>query len=504
MASPLDKLADSLAELERLQQRGTVAIQSRDLSRTHRERLLRNGFLEEVMKGWYIPCRPDEQRGESTTWYASYWDFCAAYLAARFDDAWSLSPEQSLALHTGTRSVPQQLLMRAPGARNRVTNLAHGTSLFESRASLPDEKQLDKIDNLQVFSLPAALVQVGPTFFKRDATDARTALAMLKDASALLVILLEGGHSTVAGRLAGAFRNIGRDRIADDIVKSMKAAGYAIRETDPFKDSVATTISSRSVSPYVNRMQLMWQHMREGVLEVFPPSPGSVRDIDSYLDDVEDSYVTDAYHSLSIEGYRVSRGLIERVQAGDWNPDSDDGDRQQRDALAARGYHLAFQVVKESIRNILAGQNPGDVIENDHADWYREMFSPSVQSGILRPSDLVGYRNDQVYIRRSTHVLPRHEAVRALMPAFFELLRDEKQPAARIVLGHYFFVYIHPYMDGNGRLGTFLMNVMMAAAGFPWTVIPVERRDDYMAALEKVCTDSDIKPLAALIGELIR
>ena len=45
------------------------------------------------MKGWYIPCRPDEQRGESTTWYASYWDFCAAYLAARFDDAWSLSPE---------------------------------------------------------------------------------------------------------------------------------------------------------------------------------------------------------------------------------------------------------------------------------------------------------------------------------------------------------------------------------------------------------------------------
>ena len=111
---------------------------------------------------------------------------------------------------------------------------------------------------------------------------------------------------------------------------------------------------------------------------------------------------------------------------------------------------------------------------------------------------------NQVYIRRSTTSCRATKRCGRSCLRFFELLRDEKQPAARIVLGHYFFVYIHPYMDGNGRLGRFLMNVMMAAAGFPWTVIPVERRDDYMAALEKVCTDSDIKPLAALIGELIR
>ena len=65
------KLAESLKVLRSLQKKGLVAIRSGDLTRTHRERLVRNGFLQEVMKGWYIPARPDEVAGESTFWYAS-------------------------------------------------------------------------------------------------------------------------------------------------------------------------------------------------------------------------------------------------------------------------------------------------------------------------------------------------------------------------------------------------------------------------------------------------
>lgn len=53
------------------------------------------------------------------------------------------------------------------------------------------------------------------------------------------------------------------------------------------------------------------------------------------------------------------------------------------------------------------------------------------------------------------------------MPAFFTLLTDEPDPTVRIVLGHFIYVYIHPYYDGNGRTGRFLMNVMMAAGGYP-------------------------------------
>ena len=79
-------------------------------------------------------------------------------------------------------------------------------------------------------------------------------------------------------------------------------------------------------------------------------------------------------------------------------------------------------------------------------------------AGLLKPSDLAGYRNAQVFIRKSMHVPVNRDAVRDAMPAFLDLLRDEEHPAVRVVLGHFVFLYIHPYMDGNGRMGRFLMN----------------------------------------------
>jgi hypothetical protein len=103
MATPSEKLAQSLEALAQLQTAdGAEAIRARDLSRTHRERLLAQGFLQPVLKGWLIPSRPDEMKGESTAWYASYWQFCAVYLRERFGTQWSLSPEQSLSIHAGS------------------------------------------------------------------------------------------------------------------------------------------------------------------------------------------------------------------------------------------------------------------------------------------------------------------------------------------------------------------------------------------------------------------
>jgi len=189
------------------------------------------GFLQEVIKGWYIPARPAETALESTAWYASFWKFCAAYLGDRFRADWCLSPEQSLSLHAGNWTVPRQLLVRSLKAGNKVTGLPHGTSLLETRAALPTEKDIRELDGLRLFPLPSALIPCPPGFYRRNPTDACTTLSMIRDASEVLGRLLEGGHSIVAGRLAGAFRNVGRARIADDIVKSMRAAGYQVRET---------------------------------------------------------------------------------------------------------------------------------------------------------------------------------------------------------------------------------------------------------------------------------
>jgi hypothetical protein len=504
MATPSEKLAQSLEALGKLQTSGgAAAIRARDLSRTHRERLLANGFLEEVMKGWYIPSRPDEVRGENTAWYTSFWRFCAVYLDRRFAESWCLSPEHSLSVHAGNWTVPRQLTVRSPKARNKVTTLPHGTSLLDLRAALPAAGDRERMEGMRVFSLEAALIACSPHYFTHHATDVRAALAMIRDASDLLARLLEGGHSTVAGRLAGAFRNCGRDRIADDIAKTMSAAGYHVRESNPFTDGPSPVLSGRERSPYVNRIRLLWQKMREPVLARFPKPPGLPRNISGYMKRVDEAFITDAYHSLSIEGYRVSPELIERVRGGAWNPETNASDREQRNAMAARGYWQAHQAVEKSIGRVLHGENPGQVADEDHGTWYREMFAPSVAAGLLKPADLAGYRNGQVYIRRSLHVPLNREAVRDAMPVFFDLLRAESDPAVRVVLGHFVFVYIHPYMDGNGRMGRFLMNLMMASGGYPWTVVPVSDRQSYMETLEEASVGENIVPFADFLACLV-
>ena len=308
----------------------------------------------------------------------------------------------------------------------------------------------------------------------------------------------------IAGRLAGAFRNIGNVRIADTILKTMKSAGYDVREEDPFAEKLPENIIGiRETSPYVSRIKLMWHKMRGVVIENSPDPKALPTDIESYMKEVEGHYAEDAYHSLSIEGYRVTPELIERVWGGNWNPDGDETDREVRNAMAARGYYQAFQAVKDSIKRILAGENPGEVADTDHGDWYRELFAPSVAVGLLKPSDLAGYRNSQVYIKGSMHTPLNPEAVRDAIPALFELLCNEDNAGVRAVLGHFIFVYIHPYIDGNGRIGRFLFNTMLASGGYSWTVVPVEQRDAYMAALERASVDGDIRDFARFLGDLV-
>jgi Fic family protein len=171
--------------------------------------------------------------------------------------------------------------------------------------------------------------------------------------------------------------------------------------------------------------------------------------------------------------------------------------------MAARGYYQAFQSVKESIKAILEGANAGTQVDKDHAAWYRQLFDPSAVAGLLKASDLSGYRNNQVYIGNSKHVPLNVDAMRDAMHALFELLEDEPEASVRAVLGHFVFVFIHPYMDGNGRMGRFLMNAMLASGGYPWTVIPVEKRDEYMQALEEASVRQNIYPFTKFMGDLV-
>src|SRR5207244_8614613 len=109
----------------------------------------------------------------------------------------------------------------------------------------------------------------------------------------------------------------------------MRAAGYDVRESDPFDSPAPFAHPPRALSPYVIRMRLSWQQMREIVLETFPEARGMLKDTEAYLKTVDEIFVEDAYHSLSIEGYRVSRALMGRIRSGAWTPAGESAEREQ-------------------------------------------------------------------------------------------------------------------------------------------------------------------------------
>lgn len=505
MPAPNEKLAASLNVLKRLQSDGRHVFESREFSRVHRERLLRFGFVREVIKGWLISCSPGTQDGDSTPWHASFWEFCARYSEERFNAAWHLSPAQSLLLHADNTVIPTQVVVYSPKGTNNQIDLPFGTSLYDLKEKgVPLASDMTTRDGLRLYSQAAALVRVPERFIGRNPVEISVILQNIADVGDILRCLLRGGHSVVAGRLAGALRRVGREHDADEILKAMKAAGYEVRERNPFRPDQATTGPSASRLPIVGRIQAMWESMRGHVLETFPDPPGLPADHGSYLRAIDEIYRSDAYHSLSIEGYRGSPELIDRVASGNWNPEGSASDRASRDALSASGYGQAFQCVRRDIAKIIDGAEPADLVRKSHGEWYRELFEPCVAAGLIGAPLLSGYRNDAVYLRTSRYVPPRWEAVIDAMAAVFELLRVEPEPAVKAVLGHWLLGYIHPYPDGNGRIARFLMNAMLASGGYPWTVIRIEDRELYLKTLDSASIDQEIGPFARFVGERVR
>ena len=502
MATIQEKLADSLVVLKEYQDAhgDNLVIQGADtLGRTHTERLVNSGYLQMVIRGWYIPSSPGCE-GDSTVWYVSYWSFVTAYLEKRFGGDWCLSPELSLYYYSGKTVIPKQLIVRSELGKNNILPLPFGTSIVDIKASLPPEVVQEPRYGVRLYPMEYALLMAGPDYFRHDALEARSCLASLRDVSPIVSAAIDGGHTTRVGRVAGALRSIGRGEMADELLRRMRQVGHAVTEENPFEEDVR--MGMFAVPPYVSRICLMWTQMRKVVLETLKVEPIQ-QDAASVLAMMDATYVKDSYHSLSIEGYKITEGLLERVRSGDWDPGKNEADRERRDALAARGYYQAYELLKQGVADCFSGQAPARLYVKSHQDWHFQLFEPCIRAGIVKASDLVGYRRHQVYIRNSMHTPLNPDAVLDAMSALSELMTEEKSALVRAVLGHFFFVYIHPYMDGNGRTARFVMNSQLVTAGYPWVVIPVEQREAYMAALEKASVEGNIEAFVRFIGSLM-
>ena len=76
-------------------------------------------------------------------------------------------------------------------------------------------------------------------------------------------------------------------------------------------------------------------------------------------------------------------------------------------------------------------------------------------------------------------------------------------PVKLAALFHFKYVYIHPFIDGNGRSARLLMNLILLRNGYPLTVIRNTDRVDYMSALEKASTTGNTDDFVEFIAQAV-
>lgn len=115
------------------------------------------------------------------------------------------------------------------------------------------------------------------------------------------------------------------------------------------------------------------------------------------------------------------------------------------------------------------------------------------------------YRMKKVIISGSKYIPPPPEKVPILMRKFIGNLpgmKEQHHPVVCSALTHKEFVFIHPFIDGNGRVARLLMNLILLQSGYPIAIIPPVVRANYLQNLEKA--HSNDKPFIQLIAEMVR
>ena len=497
-------LAEALAEVSKSAV-GNI-VHSKNMNPRQQALLHKNGYLKRIIRGWYLFDADLVARsaGESALWYESIWSFIGQYLHTRFKDNYWLSAEASLDIHTNNNSMPSQIVVFVKNGTEQIVKLPNNMSLLLTNGkNVPAE--IVEHQDVKVFSLESATASSAPASYKNYPVSMQIAL-QTANLDKLAEALLRSKNKASAGRIIGAYEALGMRAESKKLNSILSSVFDGIQTKNPFETAPVEIAARKKEASSAYRVRIIWEKSREVIDALFADKkPGFdfwSKSLDQTLDTIDELYVHDAYHSLSIEGYAVTQELIEKVSRGDWSPETLEQDQDANNALAARGYYDAFNLVKESISEAYKKEDLSYLIDVGITQWHTALFSPCVSAGLISELDLAGYRRGPIYIRSSRHVPPASEQVMDCMQALKGCIATEESFAVKAILAHWLFGYIHPYFDGNGRTARLLMNFLLTVGGYKWVVVRKEDRNKYMAALESASVGKDIIPFANFIMDM--
>ena len=122
-------------------------------------------------------------------------------------------------------------------------------------------------------------------------------------------------------------------------------------------------------------------------------------------------------------------------------------------------------------------------------------------------SQIGKYRTLQVYIRGADWLPPKPEEVPKEIGSLLSWHTKNKKNLHPLILSAYFhsaFETIHPFVDGNGRVGRLLMNFILHKNNLPMINIPHKKKYIYYKVLENSQIKGDLRPLVKFLFDLLK
>ncbi len=179
----------------------------------------------------------------------------------------------------------------------------------------------------------------------------------------------------------------------------------------------------------------------------------------------EELAITFTYNTNAIEGSTINEAEVRAIVL-----DKESPAKSLRDIHEAEAHNDVFLEMLEQITPI---SNPLLL------RWHKNIFNRS------KPEIAGKYR---VYnVRVGSHIAPDYKEVKKLMNQLIKFINKEKDninPVELAAIVHYRFEKIHPFADGNGRIGRLLMNHVLWFSGYPILIIEYKKRNAYYRVLE--------------------
>jgi Fic family protein len=198
------------------------------------------------------------------------------------------------------------------------------------------------------------------------------------------------------------------------------------------------------------------------------------------------------YHSNAIEGSTLTLRETQLILEGQ----SPAAGKSLREVYEARNHDRALRMIEQ-----WAADRPGstEISEGDLLAVHAAVMAD------INPQAAGRFRSGRVLIKGTRFIPPGTHKFGQLVPAMLALAnRTGVHPAVQAAEVHYNLVAIHPFNDGNGRTARLIMNYHLLRRGFPHTIIEIERRREYLSALEEA-NGGRTEPLAIFtIGSIER